>query len=70
VGYAAAFLLQYAAGKHAVRFAIGVFFFVIIVLVLAGMMGYDSVITKAWDALTTWPGPFSIFNARWMLIDV
>ena len=44
--------------------------FVILVGLTTSLLGYDSLLLKAWDGLTTWPGPFSIFNARWMLIDV
>ena len=60
-------------GMHNVtadRVAIGLFFFVILVGLTTSLLGYDSLLLKAWDGLTTWPGPFSIFNARWMLIDV
>jgi hypothetical protein len=70
VAYAAGFLLQYVAGKHAVRVAIGLFFAVVLIALASSLLGYDSMLPKAWNVLTTWPGPFSIFNARWMLIDV
>jgi hypothetical protein len=70
IAYSAGFLLQYVAGKHAVRVAIGLFFFMILVGLTTSLLGYDSLLLKVWDGLTTWPGPFSIFNARWMLIDV
>jgi hypothetical protein len=70
VGYSAAFLLQYVAGKHAVRVAIGIFFAIILIELAANMLGYDSVMLKVWNLLTTWPGPFAIFSARWMLVDV
>lgn len=70
VAYSAAFLLQYVAGKHAVRVAIVLFFLIVIVELAAALMGYESVTVKLWNLLTNWPGPFSIFNARWMLVDV
>lgn len=70
VAYSFGFLLQYVAGKHAVRVALFIFFGAIMIGIAAAMLGFDSAIGKAFDALTTWPGPFSIFNARWMLIDV
>jgi hypothetical protein len=70
VAYGAGFLLQYVAGKHAVRVAIGLFFAVVLIALAASLLGYDNMLIKAWNVLTTWPGPFSIFNARWMLIDV
>jgi hypothetical protein len=70
VAYAAAFLLQYVAGKHAARFAIIVFFVIAAGEVAAQLLGYGSLLTGAWNLLTNWPGPFSVFAARWMLIDV
>ncbi len=70
VAYSGAFLLQYGAGKHAVRVAVILFLAVVAVQFIGQFMGYDNVLVGAWDALTGWPGPFSIFSARWMLIDV
>jgi hypothetical protein len=70
VAYASGFLLQYIAGKHAVKVALFVLFGALVISLGAALLGYESALGKAWDALTTWPGPFSIFNARWMLIDV
>ena len=70
IAYSAGFLLQYVAGKHAVRVAIGLFFLVIAVELAVTLLGYESVVLRVWNVFTTWPGPFSIFNARWMLIDV
>jgi hypothetical protein len=70
VAYAAAFLLQYVAGKHAVRVAIIVFFVVAAAELIGQLLGYGSVLAGVWNAATNWPGPFSVFAARWMLIDV
>jgi hypothetical protein len=70
VAYSLGFLLQYVAGKHAVRVALFILFGLLAIGLGTAMLGYESVLDKVWDALTTWPGPFSIFNARWMLIDV
>ncbi len=70
VAYAAGFMLQYVAGKHAVRVAVISFFVVLLLALAASMLGFENVIGKVWNVITTWPGPFSIFNARWMLIDV
>ena len=70
VAYAAAFLLQYVAGKHAVRVAIIVFFVLAAGEVSAQLLGYGSLLAGAWNAFTNWPGPFSVFAARWMIIDV
>jgi hypothetical protein len=70
IAYAAGFLLQYAGGKHAVRIAIFLFLTVVGVELAGQLLGYDSIVGSTWNALTSWPGPFSIFGARWMLIDV
>jgi hypothetical protein len=70
IAYSAGFLLQYVAGRHAVRVAIGLFFLVIAVELAVTLLGYESMVLRVWNVFTTWPGPFSIFNARWMLIDV
>lgn len=70
VAYAGAFVLQYVAGKHAVRVALIVFFVAAVAEVTAQLLGYHSILAGAWELLTNWPGPFSVFAARWMLIDV
>jgi hypothetical protein len=70
IAYSAGFLLQYAGGKHAVRIAIFLFLAVVGVEFVGQVLGYDSIVGSAWNALANWPGPFSIFSARWMLIDV
>ncbi len=70
VAYSAGFLLQYVAGKHATRVAIFLFFAIVVIQSGAMLFGYDDLLVNAWNALTTWPGPFSVFNGRWMLIDV
>lgn len=70
VAYSAGFLLQYLAGRHAVRVALFIFFAALVIGLGTAMLGYDSALGKVWETLTTWPGPFSIFNTRWMLIDV
>jgi len=70
VAYSGGFLLQYVAGKHAVRVALFMFFGALVIGLAASTLGFESALGKAFDALINWPGPFSIFNARWMLIDV
>ena len=70
VGYSGAFLLQYVAGKQAVRVAIIMFLTLVTAQFIGQLLGYDNVLVGAWDSLTSWPGPFSIFSTRWMLIDV
>jgi hypothetical protein len=70
VAYAAGFLLQYVAGKHAVKVAIALVFAVALIELGANMLGYESVAVRFWNAMTNWPGPLAVFNVRWMLIDV
>jgi hypothetical protein len=70
VAYAGAFLFQYVTGKHAVRVAIIVFFVLTAGEVTTQLLGYGSLLAGTWNALTSWPGPFSVFAARWILIDV
>jgi hypothetical protein len=70
LAYSAAFALQYVAGRHATRVAVIGFFVVVLFLVAATLLGYNAMLSDAWHALSTWPGPLSVFNARWMLIDV
>jgi hypothetical protein len=70
VSYAAGFLLQYVAGKQAVRVAVILLVIVAVVEMGASVFGYESVAVRVWSALTTWPGPLSVFGVRWMLIDV
>jgi len=70
VAYASAFALQYIAGRRAVRVALIMLFVVVAGELAAQLLGYPSVIAAAWDTMTNWPGPFSVFAARWMLIDV
>lgn len=70
IAYSGAFLLQYVAGRHATRVAVTLFFAIVLVEFAAMAIGYDDMLASAWHALTTWAGPFSVFDARWTLIDV
>ena len=70
VAYSAAFALQYVAGKNAVRVALIFLLVVAVAEVTSQLLGYSSIVAGAWNVLTNWPGPFSVFAARWMLIDV
>jgi hypothetical protein len=70
VAYSAAFLLQYVAGRHATRVAVIALFAVLLAMLIAMLIGYNDAFAGVWHALGTWPGPFAVFNARWMLIDV
>ncbi|HEY2851077.1 MAG TPA: hypothetical protein VGI97_14450 [Gemmatimonadaceae bacterium] len=70
VAYGAAFALQYVAGKNAVRLAVIVLVVIALAEIAAQMIGLSSILATAWNLLTNWPGPFAVFAARWMLIDV
>jgi hypothetical protein len=70
VAYSGAFLIQYVAGTHAARVAVILFFLVAAAELVGQLLGYGSFLEGAWKLLTNWPGPFSVFSARWMLIDV
>ena len=68
--YAATFLLQYFAGKNAVRVVL-VFFGALVIAELAGrMFGWGDAWSWLWDHLVAWPGPLDTLTARWMMIDV
>ena len=70
VFYASIFLLQYLAGRNAVKVAVG--FLGILLVAEAGwrLVGHASAFEAAWNLITQWPGPFETLTARWMLIDV
>ena len=68
--YAAIFLLQYAAGKNAVRIALLFIAGLLGIEALSQVLGHGSAIVDAWNVVTTWPGPFETLSGRWMLIDV
>ena len=68
--YAVFFLLQYGTGRRATKVAVA-FLLALVVVELAGrLVGLSDPALAVWNALTTWPGPFETFTARWMLIDV
>ncbi len=68
--YAAAFLLQYVAGRNATRVAVAILLVVALMETGSALLGFHSPMVGAWNVLTTWPGPFSTFSGIWMLIDV
>jgi hypothetical protein len=70
VFYAVTFLLQYLAGKNAVRVATITLGALLMVGVVLRLLGYEGVMMAAWNAVIHWPGPFETLTARWMLIDV
>jgi hypothetical protein len=68
--YAATFLLQYFAGKNAVRVVLAIFGALVVAELAGRMFGWGDAWTWLWDRLMTWPGPFDTMSARWMMIDV
>ena len=68
--YAATFLLQYTAGKHAVRVVLGIIGALVIAELAGRMFGWGDAWTWLWDNLANWPGPLDTLTARWMMIDV
>ena len=68
--YAATFLLQYVAGKHAVRVVFVIFGALALVEVVSHTLGLSDAWLWMWDHLSTWPGPLDTLTARWMMIDV
>lgn len=68
--YAATFLLQYVAGKHAVRVVLGIVAALVVAELASRLFGWSDAWIWLWDHLTTWPGPFQTLTARWMMIDV
>ena len=70
VFYAAVFAVQYLAGRRAPVIVAGALVTLLLVeLVGQGMTG-SSPMFAVWKAVTTWPGPFEVLTARWMLVDV
>jgi hypothetical protein len=68
--YAATFLLQYVAGKHAVRVVLGILAFLVVVELASRLLGWNDAWLWIWDHLADWPGPLDTLTARWMMIDV
>jgi hypothetical protein len=68
--YAAIFLLQHVAGKHATRVVIGVIAVLVVIELSSKLLGWNDAWIWLWDHLSTWPGPLETLTARWMMIDV
>jgi hypothetical protein len=68
--YAATFLLQYVAGKYAVRVVLTIIGVLVVVELGSRMFGLPDAWVWLWDHLTTLPGPLETLTARWMMIDV
>jgi hypothetical protein len=68
--YAATFLLQYIAGKNAVRVVLGIIGVLVVVELGGRILGMNDAWVWLWDHMTTLPGPLETLTARWMMIDV
>jgi hypothetical protein len=68
--YAATFLLQYVAGKNAVRIVLGVIGLLVVIELGGRLLGLTDAWVWLWDHLTTLQGPLETLTARWMMIDV
>jgi hypothetical protein len=68
--YAAIFLLQHLAGKHAARVVIGLIAILVVAELSSRVLGWNDAWMWLWDHLSTWPGPLETLTARWMIIDV
>ncbi|HVZ48201.1 MAG TPA: hypothetical protein VG916_05430 [Gemmatimonadaceae bacterium] len=69
VFYATTFALQHVAGRRAVKAAALAFVALALVELIAQTLHLPSPTVALWNVTTSWPGPFSVITARWMLID-
>lgn len=70
VMYAATFALQYVTGRKAARVVAAA---IVVLLVIEGVVQLatgQGIMLRAFDTVTSWPGPFEVVAARWMLVDV
>jgi len=70
VSYALVFAVQYLSGRKAAHLLLGVLVFTLAVFLIAGFTGNQQFIIDVVNYLFDWPGPFAVFGAEWMLIDV
>jgi|GEM_PF-2279628 len=70
VFYSLAFAIQYLAGRKAAHVMAGALLFWLTAEVIGQAFGLGSFTVGAWHMMSTWPGPFEVVTARWMLIDV
>jgi hypothetical protein len=69
VFYATAFAFQHTAGRRAVKVAALTLISLALIELIAQALHLPSPTVAIWNATTSWPGPFSVVTARWMLID-
>ena len=70
VSYAAIFLIQYVSGRRAALTLLVVLLAVSVGMIAAEATGNSAALSAATRWLFVWPGPFAVFGADWMLIDV
>jgi hypothetical protein len=68
--YAATFLLQYVAGKNAVRVVLALIGILVAIELGSRLFTVTDAWVWMWDHATSWPGPLQTLTARWMMIDV
>ncbi len=68
--YAAVFALQHIAGRRAAIVAALTLIAWATLELTTQALGLGSVSARAWTLISSWPGPFEVLTARWMLVDV
>lgn len=70
VSYAGIFAVQYLSGRKAAHLLLGVLVATSAAAFLAEVTGNGRLLPLTMNYLFDWPGPFAVFGAEWMLIDV
>lgn len=70
VMYAAVFAFQHLAGRRAAKVAAGILVALLVAELVAQATRLPSPFLFLWHIATSWPGPFEVMTARWMIIDV
>jgi hypothetical protein len=70
VSYAGIFAVQYLSGRKAAHLLLGVIVVTTAAAMIAELSGNGRLLILTVHYLFDWPGPFAVFGAEWMLIDV
>lgn len=70
VSYAVVFAVQYLSGRKAAHLLLGVLVVATTAVILSEVTGNGDLVLLTMNYLFDWPGPFAVFGAEWMLIDV
>lgn len=68
--YAGGFAVQYLVGRKSAAWVAGTFILIVAIELIAQQYFGGSIVVRAWELITHWPGPFEVLTARWMLVDV